>query len=314
MWCGCAAKVSWGPEMTTRTFHRPPSGLSLYTRAALSSAPVIGRLPGIRHDGSGPPDQVMRRDDIGVDAKHLDEYNRICGFGHPTELPTTYPHMFVFGLQMALMTDSSFPFTPIGLVHLRNRITQARWLDPGERFSVSVHAENLRPHPKGQLIDLVSSVHSTDHTGREPVWDETMTLFSRQRAGAGQEPESPPLAGIHAPDGVVHWHLARDLGRRYASVSGDRNPIHLHPWSAKAFGFSSNIAHGMWTKARCLAALHNRLPAAFTVDVEFHKPILLPTTVVFGSERGGDDTVFGVKGTRKHVTHLVGRIRPGSAA
>src|SRR5699024_5521372 len=101
MWCGCAAKVSWGPEMTTRTFHRPPSGLSLYTRAALSSAPVIGRLPGIRHDGSGPRDQLMRRDAIDVDAEHLDVYKRSCGFGHPTELPTTSLPMVVFDLPMA---------------------------------------------------------------------------------------------------------------------------------------------------------------------------------------------------------------------
>ena len=51
-------------------------------------------------------------------------------------------------------------------------------------------------------------------------------------------------------------------------------------WAAKPFGFERAIAHGMWTKARCLAAL--RLPDAFTADVRFKKPILLPSTVTFG--------------------------------
>jgi hypothetical protein len=40
----------------------------------------------------------------------------------------------------------------------------------------------------------------------------------------------------------------------------------------------------MWTKARCLSAL--RLPDAFTADVRFKKPILLPGTVTFGEAEG----------------------------
>ena len=79
---------------------------------------------------------------------------------------------------------------------------------------------------------------------------------------------------------TAEWRLPDDLGRRYAAVSGDRNPIHLHAWSAKPFGFPRAIAHGMWTKARCLAAL--RLPDAFTAEVRFKKPILLPGKVTFG--------------------------------
>ena len=79
---------------------------------------------------------------------------------------------------------------------------------------------------------------------------------------------------------TAHWRVPGDLGRRYAAVSGDRNPIHLHALSAKAFGFPRAIAHGMWTKARCLAAL--RLPDALTAEVRFKQPILLPSTVTFG--------------------------------
>jgi hypothetical protein len=108
----------------------------------------------------------------------------------------------------------------------------------------------------------------------------------------------------------VHWKLGGDLGRRYGAVSGDRNPIHLYPITAKAFGFPRNIAHGMWTKARSLAALQNKLPDAFTIDVEFKKPILLPSTVVFGHRTDGDVITLGVTGARKPAEHLVGRIAP----
>ena len=141
------------------------------------------------------------------------------------------------------------------------------------------------------------------------MWEEVTTLFSRGRDG-GEEATPPPLAGVEAPDGVVHWKLPGDLGRRYGAVSGDRNPIHLYPLTAKAFGFPRNIAHGMWTKARALAALQNKLPDAFTIDVEFRKPILLPSTVVFGSRTDGGVITLGVTGARKPSTHLVGRISP----
>ena len=53
-----------------------------------------------------------------------------------------------------------------------------------------------------------------------------------------------------------------------------------------------------------------RLPDAFTVDVEFKKPILLPSTVVFGSRTDGGVITLGVTSARKPSTHLVGRISP----
>ena len=107
------------------------------------------------------------------------------------------------------------------------------------------------------------------------------------------------------------WRLPGDLGRRYGPVSGDLNPIHIHPLSARLFGFSSAIAHGMWTKARCLAALDPRLPAAFTVEVEFRKPILLPATVQFGEQADSAGIRFGVRGAGKGTPHLDGRVSFG---
>jgi hypothetical protein len=53
----------------------------------------------------------------------------------------------------------------------------------------------------------------------------------------------------------------------------------MHPLSAKLFGFPGAIAHGMWSKARCLAAIESRLPDAFEAQVRFRKPIVLPAKV-----------------------------------
>ncbi|MGH3458941.1 MaoC family dehydratase [Aeromicrobium sp.] len=291
--------------MTTRSFDKAPSTAPLMLKAVLPAIPVVGELPGIKHGSGSVPDLTLERRNVSTKPGHLEQYNEVCGFPRSNNLPATYPHMAAFALHMALMTDTAFPFAPMGLVHLRNSITQHRPIGVDETFDISVRAADLRPHSKGRLVDVVTTV-SIDGV---VVWDEVTTLLSRGRDG-GTENSTPPLAGVEAPDGVVHWKLAGDLGRRYGAVSGDRNPIHLYPITAKAFGFPRNIAHGMWTKAHALAALQNKLPNAFTIDVEFKKPILLPSTVVFGSNIDGNVITLGVTSTRKPSTHLVGRIAP----
>ncbi len=91
-------------------------------------------------------------------------------------------------------------------------------------------------------------------------------------------------------------------------MSGDLNPIHVHALSARLFGFPSAIAHGMWTKARCLAALGPQLPATFTVRVAFKRPILLPATVEFAEQRDGDGIGFGVRDAKRGTPHLDGLV------
>lgn len=289
---------------TTRTFGKAPATLPLMLRAVLPALPVVGRLPGIKHRRGNEPDLVLQRRGVTTDPAHLEAYRDVCGFGPSETLPATYPHLAAFALHLALMTDTSFPFAPMGLVHLRNTITQVRPISTDETFDVSVSAADLRPHPKGQLIDILTDVTIAG----ESVWRESTTLFSRGKGG-GPEQNTAPLDGVEPPETAVQWELDGDLGRRYGAVSGDRNPIHLHPLTAKAFGFPSNIAHGMWTKAHCLAALDHNLTDGFTVDVEFKKPILLPGTVVFGQVGGPEaGLTFGVVGARKPGPHLVGRV------
>lgn len=291
--------------MATRTFDRAPAALPLMLKAALPAIPVVGNLPGVKHHQGSLPDTGLQRTRVTTDAAHLERYTDVCGFARADSVPATYPHIAAHTLHLTLMTDTAFPFPPMGAVHLRNRITQYRPIGRDEAYDLTLRADSDEPHPKGRLISLVSEAR----IGGELVWDETMTVLFRSRNG-GEEPVRPPLAGVEAPAGPVQWKLPDDLGRRYGAVSGDRNPIHLYPVTAKAFGFPRQIAHGMWTKARCLAALQNRLPDAFTVDVEFKKPILLPATVDFGSRTDGDVTTFGVRDSRQGVPHLVGRISP----
>jgi acyl dehydratase len=287
-----------------------PSTLPLMLKAALPVLPGVGLLPGVRKTGDALPGLALTRHDVPVDRAHLAAYSEVCGFPLKETLPLTYPHVLAFGLHMAIMTDGSFPFPAIGTVHLENSITQHRPILASERLQVTARPGHLRPHPKGRVFDLSTTVHS----GGEPVWEETSTFLRLGKSGVGPghpdaEPEKQPELEQPASTGTA-WKLTGDLGRRYAAVSGDHNPIHLYALTAKAFGFPRQIAHGMWSKARCLAALDGRLPDAVTTEVAFKKPVVLPATVTFGSSRHGDGYAFALARPEDGRPHLLGRFRP----
>jgi acyl dehydratase len=236
--------------------------------------------------GSNLPQETLERS-VTVDVDALAKYAHLCGFTLRDELPPTYPHVLAFGSHMELLARA--PFSAVGVVHIANRITQHRPLRIGEELALSVRAGELRPHRRGRAFDFLTTVRAGD----ELVWESASTNLKR---GEGDESVRDAWAFEDVPV-LAQWRLPGDLGRRYAAVSGDHNPIHLHAWSARPFGFPRAIAHGMWTKARCLAAL--RLPGAFTVEVRFKKPVLLPGTVTFGEAEGR----FAVHG------HLEGVVR-----
>jgi acyl dehydratase len=265
---------------------REPNLTVLFAKAALRRPSTAARtLPEVSYARSG----------VRVDRAHLAAYDRVCGFRLTDELPVTYPHLLVFGAQMALMTSDGFPFPLVGLVHVANRITRHRPLRADEPLVARVRAANLRPHERGTQFDVVSEVLADGSI----VWEEVSTYLRRSGSGGGKPAEPEPAGKVTAV-----WRIPDDIGRRYAEVSGDHNPIHLYRLTARMFGFRRAIAHGMWSMARCLACYEGRLPDAYTVDVRFKLPILLPATVALTAA----DDAFDLRDHRSGRPHLTGRL------
>jgi acyl dehydratase len=269
-------------------------------RAALPSIPVVNQLPGVRKTG-GDPTNLHELRSVTVSREHVTAYAGVCGFPVKDTVPVTYPHVLAFPLHMAVLTSPEFPFPAMGTVHVANRITQHRAVFTGEALEVEVHTSEVRPHPKGTAVDFLATVTADGET----VWESSSTYLRRGRSG---------VVSTGSTDGVVPgritWRLAGDVGRRYAAVSGDHNPIHLYPLTAKALGFPRQIAHGMWSLARCVAALENRLPDSVTIDCAFKKPILLPGTVAFGQDATDGGFAFALTSPKNGAPHLVGTTRP----
>jgi acyl dehydratase len=295
-----------------RTLKRAPGMLSLFARAGAAMIPGASRLPviGAGQRGQDVPSTTLVLEPVTVDRERLSAYDRVCGFPVRDKLPCTYPHVLAFPLHLQLMTDPRFPFPALGLVHIENEIVQHRPVLAAEPLAFRVWATRLEPHPRGTKFTLRSEARVEE----ELVWEETSMILRRghsdgdSRGGATAPAAEQKQAQTEELVPAATWRVPGDQGRRYGSVSGDMNPIHIHPLTARLFGFPSAIAHGMWTKARCLAALDPHLPDQYTVEVAFRKPILLPATVEFSERREETGIAFAVRGAGKGTPHLDGRV------
>ncbi|WP_406439208.1 MaoC/PaaZ C-terminal domain-containing protein [Streptomyces sp. NBC_00631] len=272
----------------------------------LDSAPSLGPLlarGALRSPFKRPaPDAEFPRTRLLLphlrpDLEKLAAYERVCGFGTGDDgLPVTYPHVLGFPLAMRLLSAREFPLPLLGLVHTSIEIERYAELPGDGTYDVSVHVEKLSPHRRGTEATVVTGVR----IGEDVVWESRSTYLARHRTPhsgetARTEP-GPPLPVVE------EWRIAGDVGRRYGAASGDRNPIHLHPLTARLFGFPRAIAHGMWTVARCLAA--HGVPAAADVRAEFRAPVLLPGTVGYAAENGRFQLRSGDR------VHVEGSVRP----
>ncbi|SDR85270.1 MaoC family dehydratase [Corynebacterium timonense] len=259
---------------------------------ALTRAIIVGTLPvvGTKHVAANDPTSRLEVRGISIDRSDLASYTRATGLRLGNELPPTYPFVIGFPITMELMSRPDFPFAPTGAVHVANVIEQERALRVDETFTFRLHAENLRPHRRGLLIDIVTEVSVDGSDEDKPVWRQRATMLAqgakfdrsapvsvstRKRDDARMlpRPEVPDVASN------AQWAWTRDNVRAYVAASGDANPIHTSKLGAKAFGFPSIIAHGMYSAASVLQLLEGTLGGALTYAVEFHKPVVIPARV-----------------------------------
>lgn len=284
-------------NLMKRELSAPTPTLALYRRALLRKKHVgEKRLPQI---------SVSLRNQR-ADNEKLEQYNNACGFMTGRELPSVYPHILAFPLHMELMTDEAFPFPLLGLVHISNSITRHRPITIAESLDINCRFGALEPHDKGTAFSVITEANVLG----KKVWESTSTMLYRHpvsgsdKKGEGAEGDDMLAATRET------WNIPSGMGRRYGKASGDMNPIHLWPLTAKAFGFKRHIVHGMWTKARAVAALTPQIgPRPFTVAVAFKLPVFLPADVTFLHRKDAAGIRFDVRDKDNVKPHLKGAIK-----
>ena len=279
--------------MKTVNIDKEPSKLMQYYKAVNpgSKPKKVDALPEIK----------VTRKGIKADAKLLASYNKVCGFSSGDNLPSTFPHIMSHALFMELLTQKEFPFQLLGLVHINNTITQYRPISKRAKLDIECNLGQLKDHDKGKVVPIITKVYENG----ELVWEEVAENLRRLPTEGGSKKKKASediLTGQQE-----QWKLPFSLGFQYAKVSGDFNPIHLMPLSAKLFGFKQHIIHGMWTKAKTLAFLENKIgDSAFKIRVDFKLPLYLPGKVHLTHTTDGNNIPFEVRSSKDLKPHLKG--------
>jgi MaoC like domain len=275
-----------------------PSGLKNMLRAA------AGALPFVPRDGK-LPDRTVTVDEFPIDRTHVAEYAEVTGLRYADAVPLTYPFALTFPTVMSLVTGFDFPFAAMGSVHLENEITRYRPIRVTDTVNIAVHAENLREHRKGLLVDVVTDVS----VGNEVAWHQVTTFLHQQRTSLSDEPKPPPQKQPKLPSPKAMLRISPGQIRRYAAVGGDHNPIHTSSVGAKLFGFPTVIAHGMFSAAAVLANIEAGLPDAVTYSVRFGKPLLLPASAGLYVDQVQDGWDISLRNIAKGYPYLTGSLR-----
>jgi len=238
---------------------------------------------------------------VQIEKKHLLAYQKLLGFEQNEQVPPTYLSMLGFPMILRLMTHADFPMKAMGQVHLSNEISVFKNFPMHQAITLTAGINNSRVTSRG----VEWSVGLIAKADGELVWSSESTMLHRCKTGLRRQ----GLPVIVRAGESQTWAIDGGMGRRYASVSGDYNPIHLSAISAKLFGFKKAIVHGMWSKARCLAVLKDQLPeSGYRVRANFHRPLFLPSNVLFYSERKADMTSFSIFNQTGEQAHMDGCI------
>lgn len=283
-------------------YNQPPGLLPMYSKALLSKR----KQQGATADTTTLPDVSAQLIGVATGGADLNRYRKVCGFERRRAVPATWPHVLAFPLHLKVLTDPSVPFPLLGLVHLRNRIVQHRPIGEGENLDLEVSLGEAKKTSKGLEFDLITRALSAGRL----VWEENSTTLFRQPEGDnGKTRKAPPELTTFANSCDIQ--VPESTGRQYAAASGDRNPIHLYPFTAKLFGFPRAIAHGMWSKARVLSVLeqqHDWKDGAFTINCDFKKPLFLPGSAILNWQADKSGLDYQLLNANGNAPHLSGRV------
>ncbi|WP_396586791.1 MaoC family dehydratase [Bermanella sp. R86510] len=253
--------------MNALTLKHVPSIPSLYFLALCKNkAPVTTEYPlGL----------AIRVNDIHIDEKHLKKFRQFCQCESTNNhVPLPYLHLLSFRLQLKLLLRKELPFPVIGLVHIASSMRYIQRPNPGQGIDFICSVESMEQTDKGLKTNILTQAYQNHIL----VWESNNHYLYRNVKAASHVRSGQPK---HSQNISLrpNWSLAANLGRRYATLTGDANPIHLWSFTAKLFGFKQTIAHGMSIGTLGIYQLDPKADPV-TLYLEFKKPVYLPSKVV----------------------------------
>lgn len=272
---------------------------------------------------------------VEIESKHFQAYNSLTTWGdsNQTQVHPNYIQTLSLPMQLEMMVTHPFPFKPFGLVHLANEITINELPRLNDSIDLSTRFGKVFFHRRGWVFEVISEAHQQSSQNSEPFVVASSYYLSRQDHDKMTKSQVSNIPKLCLPNWIAKTieisikngasivdsvEFKQDIGRQYARISGDYNPIHLSPYTARLLGFKKAIAHGMFSKALVLSKLipePHKLSHPVSIKTTFCQPIVLPmkTQLLFDKDQSHGDTTLKFALTsgqkiEKPRYHLVGSI------
>jgi len=230
-------------------------------------------------------------ENASIDRANLLLYRNLTGYEDDGKLPVLYPHAIASPIYMFMLSQREFPLNLLGALHVKNRIISYRPISEKESFTIDVKLENSKILNNGVEFDFSVILSQRD----EILWKGITTWFKRGNFGHSNEKLNTfdTLVPIERGKFFCELEIPEDIGKRFAKVTGDYNPIHISPFMARLFGLKKNIAHAMWFcgyVGRKLSHLKKNNPVQ--IDLAFKSPIFVGSKATVISESRGENLRF----------------------
>lgn len=279
--------------MSTEELYKIPSSTNALWRALTTFS---------KRKNVSPIQKKYVMENVRPDLKKLQAFKQMFGY-KSSFVPSTYWHTRFFAVRILLASDKNFPFPLPGMVHLTDTIKQYENILPTDNLRMECSLGNYLAHEKGTAFETITQLYRDDML----VWEEnTVNLHIGKTQFASQEYntyEFPELQNIQEDK----LFIPSNTGRKYAKISGDFNPIHIHPWGAKLFGFKKSLMHGWYGLNKILSQNQDMMAKPHELFVAFKKPLFLPGDVILKQSQIEQGIHFEIVDRKEGYPNLKGK-------
>ncbi len=251
------------------------------------------------------------------DPSQIEKYNAFHDCAD-SRLHLNFFYLLAQQAQLHYMSGKHFPFKPTGMIHVANRLDCLAPWDVQADYSMEVgSALSARAGSQSPRVYFRTRFYQNNQQVVECLSEYAFKLKQPLDVEFKADPAyvltAPRDAGKVSAKLIDRWELAGTLGRQYAAISKDYNPIHLSGLSARLFGFDQPIMHGMYLASRCAFAVEHLTGRTLQhQNVHFLKAVPLPSRLRFVCDH--EMVQFYLLDERRNVAYVRGSFAPEAAS
>ena len=158
--------------------------------------------------------------EVYIEPEKLQAYRSFFGFNE--ELPLPFLYLLAQRTQAALMLQKEYTLAIPGTIHLKNQLTQLKEVDAQTPFTLK--GRGAVPYRETGSLYPVFEVEYWQNNVQVAFCKSEYLVKRKNKGPKTAREEVLPL--VQQASFIEPWSFDKKLGKAYADVSDDHNPIH----------------------------------------------------------------------------------------